>query len=151
MPEYGVCISRQIMVRRTPGIGRMPNRFNTAMWLWPPPTSTRSLTTGVWLFCLGARARLRNQRTGSALCALVVPRLGWQRCKVLQESGDEFRNCRVDVNGALDDRVWRFRVHDIEHGVDHLVASRTQKRRTEDFLGIGVDEHLHEALGLALF
>src|SRR5690348_5995193 len=100
MPEYGVCISRQITVRRTPGIGRMPKRFNTAMWLCPPPTSTRSLTTGAWLFCTDARAQLRIQRVAHALSALVVLRLDRQRCKVLQQPGYEFRDCGMDVNGA---------------------------------------------------
>jgi hypothetical protein len=47
IPEYGVSTSREISVIRTPGIGFIPNRFRTATWLWPPPTSTTSLRTGI--------------------------------------------------------------------------------------------------------
>ena len=37
-------------VRRTPGMGRMPKRLSTAIWLWPPPSSTKSLSTGTVAF-----------------------------------------------------------------------------------------------------
>src|SRR4051794_9562845 len=46
MPEYGVSRSRVIRVTRTPGSGRMPNRFSTCTCAWPPPTSTRSWAIG---------------------------------------------------------------------------------------------------------
>mmetsp|Transcript_25119 Transcript_25119/g.76458 ORF Transcript_25119/g.76458 Transcript_25119/m.76458 type:complete len:208 (+) Transcript_25119:572-1195(+) len=46
MPEYGVSTSLVINVRRTPGIGHMPSILKTWTCAWPPPTSTRSVTTG---------------------------------------------------------------------------------------------------------
>lgn len=33
-------------VSLTPGMGRMAQERSTMAWLWPPPTSTRSLSTG---------------------------------------------------------------------------------------------------------
>jgi len=33
MPEYGVCMSVQITVSRTPGIGFMPKLLSTPTWL----------------------------------------------------------------------------------------------------------------------
>ena len=37
----------QMTVIRTPGMGFIPKRLSTMTWLCPPPTSTRSLRTGV--------------------------------------------------------------------------------------------------------
>src|SRR5215471_7734746 len=47
MPEYGVCTSRVINVKRTPGSGSMPNMRSTPTWEWPAPSRTTSLITGV--------------------------------------------------------------------------------------------------------
>ena len=40
--------------------------------------------------------------------------------------------------------------HDVEDRVHHLVAADAEDRRAQDLLGLGVDDDLHEALGLAL-
>ena len=52
MPEYGVCTSRVISVRRTPGIGFIPNMRSTVTWEWPAPARTTSLITGWFTPCI---------------------------------------------------------------------------------------------------
>ena len=55
------------------------------------------------------------------------------------------------MHGALQDRVGRLGVHGVEHAMDRLVAARAQKGSAQDLLRLGIDEDLHETVGLALF
>src|SRR5579884_2297299 len=55
----------------------------------------------------------------------------------------------MDMHGALDYRVGRFGVHDVEQDVDNLVASGSKNSGTEDELGFTVDDDFDETLGFA--
>jgi hypothetical protein len=50
----------------------------------------------------------------------------------------------MDVYGALQGRIGRLGVHDVENPVDRLIAARSQDRGTEDPLAFSVDEDFHE-------
>src|ERR1700722_6171424 len=50
----------------------------------------------------------------------------------------------MDVHGALQGRIGRLRVHDVENSVDRFIAACPQDRGTEDQLAVSVDEDFHE-------
>src|SRR6056297_917603 len=50
---------------RRPGTGFIPKRRSTATWEWPPPTSTRSFTTGELSCFIGAVRPSSNAVMGS--------------------------------------------------------------------------------------
>lgn len=50
----------------------------------------------------------------------------------------------MDVHGALQSRIGRLGVHDVENPVDRLIAARPQDRGTEDQPAFSVDEDFHE-------
>ena len=39
-----------------------------------------------------------------------------------------FRDRRMNVHGALDDRVWRLCIHDVQQNVNHFIASDSKNR-----------------------
>ena len=47
-----------------------------------------------------------------------------QRHEIAEQRRDELRHRRMDMHGALQDRVGRLGVHGVEHAVDRLVAAR---------------------------
>src|ERR1700733_8675625 len=50
----------------------------------------------------------------------------------------------MDVHGALQSRIGRLGVHDVENPVDRLIAARAQDRGTKYQLAVSVDENFHE-------
>ena len=48
-------------------------------------------------------------------------------------------------------RCRSFGVHHVQNAVDDLVTPGPENGGTQDFLIVGIDQHLHVALGLALF
>ena len=61
-----MCTSRLIRVKRTPGIGFMPNMRSTVTWEWPAPTSTTSLTHGMGHALHAAFLAMKGQNVGNA-------------------------------------------------------------------------------------
>src|SRR6266487_2561545 len=77
-----------------PGLRVIPARWRAvAQFSRPKPDSTRS--------------RIRSS-------------LQWH--EIAQHGRDELRDRRVDVHCPLHDRVWRFRIHDVEDAVNDLVS-----------------------------
>src|SRR6185503_10677292 len=94
----------------------------------------------------GARRRRRSSGNEGVASAL-LPR---QRQKIAEYCRDELRYRGMDVHGALEDGVGRLGIHGVEQAVDHLIAAGAEERGAEDLPGFGIDQHLHEPLGLAL-
>jgi hypothetical protein len=87
------------------------------------------------------------ERTGSAnlgarLCSL-------QRLQLTEHGGDQFADSRMNVHGALNHRVWRVGVHDVEERMNYLVGLDPQERRAKDLFRFGVHQNFHESLRLA--
>jgi hypothetical protein len=74
---------------------------------------------------------------------------GAERLQRLEQGRDQLAHRRMDVHRALDHLVREVAGHRREQQVDDLVALDAEQRGAEDALGLGVDEHLHEALRLA--
>src|SRR6516164_10390406 len=57
----------------------------------------------------------------------------------------------MDRHRSLHHGVGSFGVHHVQNAVDDLATPGPENGGTQDFLVVGIDQHLHEALGLALF
>src|SRR5271166_4351907 len=57
----------------------------------------------------------------------------------------------MDWHRALQHGVGSFGVHHVQNAVNDLVTPGPKNGGAQDFLVVGIDQHLHEALGLALF
>src|ERR1700683_995259 len=56
----------------------------------------------------------------------------------------------MDVHGALQGRIGRLGVHDVENPVDRLIAARAQDRGTKYQLAVSVDEDFQETSRFAV-
>ena len=56
----------------------------------------------------------------------------FQRLQLTENGRDQFCDRRMNVHGALNHRVWRVGVHDVEDGMNYLVALDPQERRSKD-------------------
>ena len=55
------------------------------------------------------------------------------------------------MHGALDDRIRRFRIHDVEQNVNHFITPHSKNRRSQDLFRFRIDTNFHESLRLTLF
>lgn len=86
-----------------------PNRFFPGRRLKQSPPAWRSL------------ARKLSGRVRGSACARA--RRARERLEFPEHRRDEFGNGRVNVNGSLDDRIWRLGVHHVQNRVDGLVTA----------------------------
>src|SRR5882757_4103373 len=120
-------------------------------------SSQHARTFNLSSFMLGCKGG-QNERKFVGVCAnhladsqaSPLARLFRERCETTEQSRDELGDRRMDVHGALQDGVGRLGVHGVEHAMDGFVTARAQERRPQNLLRLRVDEHLHEAVGLAL-
>ena len=86
----------------------------------------------------------RNRLAGGA-CFVPLERL-----ETAEHRRQQLRHGRVDMDGALHHGVGSLGVHQVEDRVDDLIAADAEDGGAEELLGLGIDQHLHEALRLAL-
>src|SRR5438552_9665919 len=60
-----------------------------------------------------------------------------------------FSNRGMNVHRALDHRVRRLRVHDVQQNVDDFIAANPENRRTQNLFCLSIHADLHESLCLA--
>src|SRR5687768_10310027 len=59
-----------------------------------------------------------------------------QRFELAEKSRNQFCDRRMNVHGALDDRIGRFGIHHVENRMNHLIAFDAQQRCAENFFGV---------------
>ena len=69
---------------------------------------------------------------GIARPLLLALRLSRKRLQFGQDGGEIFRDCWMNVHCALDDRIWRLRIHDIQQNVNDFIASSPKNRSTQN-------------------
>jgi len=69
--------------------------------------------------------------------------------EISQHRGDQFRHGGVNVHGPLDHRVRCLGVHDIQDGMDDLVASDAEDGCSQDFLRFSIHQNFHKPLSFA--
>jgi len=67
-----------------------------------------------------------------------------------QDDGEKFCNRWMDMHCALDERIRRLRIHDVQQHVNHFIASCPENRRTQYVLCLGIDRDFHESLSFSL-
>src|SRR3954464_3438462 len=108
---------------------------------WPTTKTLRAKWKSSSLHsCERGHAQPRSSGAGS----------GSQRLQRTEQGRQQLRHRRMDMHGTLDDGVGRLHIHHVEQGMDDLVAAGSQDACPENLLAVGVDQNLHEAVGLTL-
>jgi len=66
-----------------------------------------------------------------------------------QDGGEIFRNCRVNMHCALDYRVRRLRIHEVQQNVNYFIASGAKNRSTQNLFCFRINGDFDDTLGLA--
>lgn len=67
-----------------------------------------------------------------------------------QDDGEKFCNRWMDMHCALDERIRRLRIHDVQQHVNHFIPSGPKDRRTQYVLCLRIDRDFHESLSFSL-
>jgi hypothetical protein len=92
------------------------------------------------------------RRTGdqNGICHVFPPGvlLLRQRLQFGQNGGEKFRNRRMNMHCALDYRVRRLRIHNVQQNVNYFIASGPKNRGTQNLFGFRINRDLDETLCL---
>ena len=68
-----------------------------------------------------------------------------------ENCGQILRDRRMNMHCALDDRVWRLRIHDVQQNVNHFIPSNSENGSSQDLFRFCIDADLDETLHLSFF
>ena len=65
-----------------------------------------------------------------------------------QDDGEKFCNRWMDMHCALDERIRRLRIHDVQQNVNHFIPSGPENRRTQYLFCVRIDQNFDETVWL---
>ena len=68
-----------------------------------------------------------------------------------ENGGQIFRDRRMNMHCALDDRVRRLGIHDVQQNVNHFIASDSKNRSSQNLFRFRIDADFDETLCLTFF